>query len=89
MSLAALLLVTAFSVGLAFGLGLLLKVQFSPLAYVGAGLFGHFLGGWLFATVGIEEPLVIALAGVSYAVLASVAGILLVLLLARFAPAVR
>lgn len=89
MDLVALLIVTLLSALLALAFCLLLKCKLSPLAYVGAGLFGYFLGSWLFSELGVSDPLVLHAAGATFPVIAASVGILLVCLLARFVPQVR
>jgi uncharacterized membrane protein YeaQ/YmgE (transglycosylase-associated protein family) len=84
------LLVTALLAGvLAFVAALLLRTRESALGYVGAGILGAGLGGWLFSLFGIADPLVVSVAGATFAVLATILGAFLVLLIVRLLRRVR
>lgn len=89
MSLLGFLLTVAFSAGLAVLFCWLLKVSLTPLAYVGAGLFGYHFGTWLFGALGIRDLLVLNIDSASYPLLAAAVGILATCALARFVGPVR
>jgi hypothetical protein len=88
-ALIALLITTAVCAALAWVAALVAKVQLTPLALVGAGLFGMGLGVWLFDALHVSEPLRLALAGASVPVVATAVGSLAVILGVKFVPAVR
>lgn len=89
-ALVALLLTVAICALLAFLAALLLRTRPSILGYIGAGLFGQGLGGWLGAAVkGTGWPYVLTIGGASVHLLWTFVGALLVLLVFRLAPRAR
>ncbi len=88
-ALMAMLILTAICAALAWVLALLLKVRLTPLALIGAGLFGNLFGTWLFGQVHVTDPLALTVAGAHILILATAVGVLGVLLLAKFVPVVR
>jgi uncharacterized membrane protein YeaQ/YmgE (transglycosylase-associated protein family) len=87
--LLGILVLTAVCAALAWVASLLVKAQLTPLAFVGAGLFGNLLGTWLFAQLQLKDPVLANLVGVPISILATLAGAFLVLLVVKVLPSFR
>ena len=86
-ALVGLLLTVVICALLAFLAALLLKTRQSVLGYIGAGLFGRLLGGWIGDAVhGAAWPYTLTISTASVHLLWTFVGALLVLLVFRFVP---
>ena len=82
--LVGILVAAAICALLAFLASLLLKGRHTVLAYLGAGLLGQAIGGWIGAAVhGTGWPVAVTLAGATVHLLWTFVGALIVLLVAR------
>lgn len=89
-ALLGLLLTVAICALIAFVAALLLRTRQSVLGYIGAGLFGSMLGGWLAGAVkGTTWPGKVDFSGASVHLLWTFVGALILLLIFRYAPRAR